>query len=81
MNYTKGEWKARSGIRTDKDFICATNGTTVPPEEELANCHLICAAPAMYEALRAISSYELELPSEIVKQMWEALARAEGKAQ
>lgn len=54
MNYTKGEWKVVTypdftTIRTIQDTIAILHNS----KGDLANAHLISAAPDMYEALKA----------------------------
>ena len=57
------------------------------PEEELANAHLILAAPDMYEALKALIEHmimnkgDLSRPylADVKRMAMKALAKAEGK--
>lgn len=82
MNYTKGEWKVNMGIRTEKYFICALNGTNVPEGEEIANAHLIAAAPDMYSFLadlaRAIDEGQERIGCSRGMILSTILAKAEG---
>ena len=80
MKYTKGEWKAQAPehgglwVRLTGAYAIAEVLTT-----NEGDCHLIAAAPDMYEALRLIILSH-PLPGEIGEQAAHALNKAEGKA-
>lgn len=89
-DYTKGEWKVSgSGKRV---WVTHEDASVVPiaeirgeNEEAKANAHLIAAAPAMYEALKAIdvfgnrTEYDLVLGTNVTAKIIKALSKAEGK--
>jgi len=85
MNYTKGEWKVKGNY-----IVLAGSGAKVAqvtvdwPDYEIAyHANLIAAAPAMYEALKAIIEEcpdpQLPYGKAVVRIATEALAKAEGK--
>ena len=57
-NYTKGEWK----VESETEVVCGdrliantggyTNNYSFPRQENIANAHLIAAAPELYKALK-----------------------------
>ena len=82
-NYTKEKWQIDGCVvyalnnqrHPSNRFFCGVihgeddNGKLITTEELIANANLIVAAPAMYEALKAITA-----------KPWSALAREKGKA-
>ena len=96
MNYTKGEWKASIDkqfniIRIVSDKVAVVVSKVGPHimeygthPENLANAHLIAAAPDMYEALKNIVANwaDMNFPETMRLSMDKALtvlAKAEGK--
>ena len=86
--YTKGEWT----VDPDYDWVRSEDGRVVANctgydrDEQRANAHLIAAAPAMYEALKAVDKYfttgfpdNMRRKRIAVEMLDEALAKAEGK--
>ena len=97
MNYTPGPWNARgTTVWADAETppmgheIIANTRTARGDAHDMANAHLIAAAPAMYEALKQAMEdieaiHEKYFPgpgwgpaSRMVSQMAEALAQADG---
>ena len=90
--HTKGEWKAEIGYE-DSYIVCKskqgiTGIATVHKKNPMnpvsgtteANAHLIAAAPAMYEALKAIADSSSPISPKKAHEMAEkALALAEGR--
>ena len=99
--YTKGEWKqgkpyadkpiiiwgGKPGKRGAIAQLIQTDNEH-PSKTEIADAHLIAAAPAMYEALRKLRAYQdftgsqkegKELYQTAIRQADQALAEAEGK--
>ena len=81
--YTKGKWELKTGdrITAGGKEICSIPTFGIPYEEQMANAHLIAAAPTMREALKAyveaergmkVKRYSLLNPGE------QALALARG---
>ena len=54
-------------------------GQGMPDEEKMANAHLIAAAPALLEALRAVVDCPYPTPDNLKDAARAALAKAEGK--
>lgn len=98
MNYTKGEWKAAIPEGSNGYWLVASNGKEIctiyeSVAEIEANAHLIAAAPALYEALKALKEWKLANPdignrpglpvgltgNEIKLMVDKALSKAEGK--
>lgn len=59
MNYTKGKWTINKSSPTDvyainngSHFVAECGNPYLPNGEDLANAHLISAAPDMYEAIK-----------------------------
>ena len=53
------------------DMLVADCGTGLIDQGD--NARLIAASPRMYEALRTILSYELDLPQAVIKQAWASI--------
>ena len=88
MNYTAGEWKvSESGtmilteIAGRKVYIADCKiDLQLLPSEVIANAHLIAAAPALYEALKAIMATATDARAyEMINRYRYVLAKAEGK--
>ena len=90
MNYSKGEWKVNCGIRANGELIATTEALKrnltkdgYNATEEIANAHLISAAPDMYEALKDLQKAIENGKERIGAGRWfnldNALAKAEGK--
>jgi len=93
MNYTKGEWEVDrhtvyalgkyGSNRFSAHIQHGWDGGEETPQAELeANAHLISAAPELYEALKALTSYVSIMgyfKPEKQEQFRKALAKAEGK--
>jgi hypothetical protein len=100
MNYTKGEWKVEEdnlgckNIIVDKQEIFSIGGDTNEigyttglsnEEQDLANAHLIAAAPEMYEALKEMVRHfnqdvlNTYFDNKTLNPAKQALAKAEGK--
>ena len=85
--FTKGPWKARHDGR-DGMVVCPDGrsflvGDIIYHEENIANAHLIAAAPDMYEALKDLLNYDYEdaglVPHSIIGPATDALAKADGE--
>ena len=79
--YTKGEWKVSKSALGE--WYISTDGTLIASQVRHFNARLIAAAPDMYEALKwAYNTFDghddLFLPSALITQIQEALAKAEG---
>jgi len=95
MNYTKGEWKVSEfkarELRVCNEYENICYLVSMPLEgQELANAHLIAAAPDMYEACYAFSTAlaiwqkdpaksPITLATIFNETIGKALAKAEGK--
>ena len=92
MNYTKGEWKAKERLNDNCIRIISTLDGSFQTHiigevfgthgEDLANAHLIAAAPALYRALKNVhKDYDSNYwPSALnLEQAAKALAKAEGR--
>ena len=85
MNHTKGEWKVGldswdTYIGTGNQYLAKMiNSGSLTDAEVKANANLIASAPDMYEALKEILFYNIEMPSTIIEQIQKALAKAEGR--
>jgi hypothetical protein len=94
MNYTKGEWRICPISQPGWRHLIATESSPIeiakiylrgknPDEESLANAHLIAAAPAMYEALKALmldyQGHNLELNLAQHTLILKAISKAEAK--
>ncbi len=74
MNYTKGEWKVVHEMNVESETrrgICScgfqSNHNPVATfQENVANAHLIAAAPKMYEALKDLYEVVNNLDIDIV---------------
>jgi len=87
MKHTKGEWKVSDNwnVTTDNRLIVScggfSDGTHETHDENIANAHLISAAPDMYEALKVavailkMEGYQDNQP--VLQPMITALAKAE----
>jgi hypothetical protein len=86
MKCSQGEWKTDVEITNEVTVYavpekgnCMTIADIRPKPEKgqrAANAHLISAAPDMYEALRTIISYDLKLPTAVMKKAHDALTKA-----
>ncbi len=91
MEYTKGEWKVRSGFKVTAGEEQTWVADCYPYHEKHprprvieaeANAHLIASAPDLYEALReAQITLRVLQPSgsAVLREIDKALAKAEGK--